>query len=184
MFVDVVLGLGAGTGGRRMAIPASWHSFSLNGISSPFLPALVLSLPLNQCPFGNWVCASHQGRSPVGVLQNLHLLPQLQVLGWTGLHPTEERKKKLSYYYYYYYLLLLFWLPHDIGSSLGRDQIWATGATYVTAAATLDPLTHWARDWTSILELQSCHQSHCTTVETPKLSFLSREKRSQERERR
>ena len=37
-----------------------------------------------------------------------------------------------------------FWPPHGIWSSEARDHIWATAGTYVAAAATPDPLTHFA----------------------------------------
>ena len=35
--------------------------------------------------------------------------------------------------------------PTAYGSSWAKDQIWATAATYATAMATQDPLTHCAR---------------------------------------
>ena len=41
-------------------------------------------------------------------------------------------------------LPLFFWPHRSIWSSLARDQKQVTGATYTTAAATWDPLTHCA----------------------------------------
>ena len=80
---------------------ASWHNYPFNVFSSPLLPALALDLPLfPHLPSGSCIGSSLQGPSPVGVLQNLHLLPKLQVLRWTRLHPPEARereKKKLSF---------------------------------------------------------------------------------------
>ena len=63
-----------------------------------------------------------------------------------------------------------FWLPHGIWSSWARDQIWATVTTYATALATIDPLTHYAKQGlnlpTSALLLQR-QRPHCTTAGTP-----------------
>ena len=42
-------------------------------------------------------------------------------------------------------LFFFFWPPHGTWSSWARDQIQATVATYTTAMATADPLTHCAR---------------------------------------
>ena len=66
-----------------------------------------------------------------------------------------------------------YWLPLGIWSFRARDQIRATVATYVTAVAMPDPLTHCtrARNWTCVLMLQRGLQSHCATVETPQQAF-------------
>ena len=42
-------------------------------------------------------------------------------------------------------IFFFFWPPHGIWSSWARNQIQATVATYATAAAALDSLTHRAR---------------------------------------
>ena len=43
-----------------------------------------------------------------------------------------------------------------------------TVVIYTTVVAMLNPLTHcWAGDGTCVLVMQICHQSHCTTAETP-----------------
>ena len=69
---------------------ARWDSYSFNGISPAFFPAPFLVCP---SPPTFHQASSLQGPSPVGVLQNFHLLPKLQVLCWTRLYPTEEKEK-------------------------------------------------------------------------------------------
>ena len=53
-------------------------------------------------------------------------------------------------------------IPH-IRSSLARDQIPATVATYITAAAVLDPFNPLCQAGcqTCVLALQRCYPSHC-----------------------
>ena len=62
-------------------------------MGSPPLPSCSASLsaPL---PLGHLNSSLLQRHSPVGVLQNLHLLPKLQVLSGARLHPTEERERR------------------------------------------------------------------------------------------
>ena len=54
--------------------------------------------------------------------------------------------------------------PTAYGSLQARDRIQATAATYTTATATLDPLTHCSRG--SNTHLQS-HPSHCSQILNP-----------------
>ena len=47
-----------------------------------------------------------------------------------------------SFFFFVFFLFL--GCPTAHGGSQARDQIWATAVTYASAAATLNPLTHWA----------------------------------------
>ena len=62
---------------------------------------------------------------------------------------------QVSFFFLSFLLLFfffLFWPLHGIWSFQARDQIRATVATYTTAVATQDPLTHCAGpDWGSNL---------------------------------
>lgn len=82
--------------GRVQPSWASWYNYTFNVIST-FLPSLVLDLSACFFPFSirqlNQLLT--QQHLPVGVLQNLDLLPKLQILRWTRLHSeqgTERRK--------------------------------------------------------------------------------------------
>ena len=103
-------------------------------------------------------------------------MPQVQ--------PTKDQKKKKSTVGFLIHCttmgtsgIFLFWPPHGIGSSWARDQIQVAFAIYATAVAMPDPLTHLcqAGDWTYVLALQRCCQSHCTTVGTPGIFLIYRE---------
>lgn len=75
---------------------ASWYNYTFNVISSTILPALVLDLPpSSHFPLGSSTSSSLQQHLPVGVFQDLDLLPKLQILRWTRLHPEQgaERSK-------------------------------------------------------------------------------------------
>ena len=66
------------------------------------------------------------------------------------------------------FLFFSFLATQNIWNSQARDQIWATVVT--NAGGSFNPLS-----WACILELQRCHQSHCTRVGTPPgLSWLQK----------
>ena len=92
VYVSVQCTCVAGTGGRSMAVPDTWARLYLQWDLLHFLPALPLFPP--PLPLGHLNSSLLQRHSPVGVLQNLHLLPKLQVLSGARLHPTEERERR------------------------------------------------------------------------------------------
>ena len=53
--------------------------------------------------------------------------------------------EKVDYFIQVWFCFFRFWPPHGLWSFQARDQIWASAATYTTAVATPDPLTHCAR---------------------------------------
>lgn len=81
--------------GRVQLCWASWYNYTFNVIFSTFLPALVLDLsaPFFPLPIRQLNQLSLQQHLPVGVLQNLNLLPKLQILRWTRLHPEQGIEK-------------------------------------------------------------------------------------------
>lgn len=85
-----------GTGGWSMAVPSTFAQLCFQCDLLHFPPMLVLDLSFlsPHVPLGSLNSSSLQWHSPVGVLQNLYLLPKLQVLSWTRLHPTEERERR------------------------------------------------------------------------------------------
>lgn len=72
----------AGTGGWSMAVPSTFPQLCFQCDLLHFPPTLVLDLhPLfPDLPLGSLNSSLLQRHSPVGVLQNLYLLPKLQVL--------------------------------------------------------------------------------------------------------
>ena len=56
----------------------------------------------------------------------------------------ETPSEFMAFFVHILFAFFPFWLSHGTCSSWARDQIWATGATYTTAMAMLDLLTHCA----------------------------------------
>ena len=74
---------------------------------------------------------------------------------------------------FYFYLFIFLALLKAYGSSQARDGIQATAATYTTAAATPDPLTHCTGQGIKPAPPPSAVGSlaQCTTVGTPGSDF-------------